>query len=77
MYLEDENILNCINDNLDILEHIHISAPYLDRLCVWKDEINYKMLFSEIKKVYNKMISIEMLNHNDLDIFRDILYLID
>lgn len=76
MYLENENILECINNNLDILGHIHISSPKLENLCLWKDKINYKQLFIEIKKIYDGYLSIEMINMDDLDILRDIYYLV-
>jgi len=76
MFLENENIYECIKNNLDILEHIHISAPNLNSLSIHKNEINYRELFREIKKIYNKTFSIEMLGQEDFDIFRDILFLI-
>ncbi len=76
MYLENENIIECITNNLDILAHIHISAPNLDSLGIWKDKINYKYLFNTIKKIYNETFSIEMLGQEDLEILRDVMYLV-
>lgn len=76
MYLENENILSCINNNLDILAHIHFSAPQLKCLSS-NSKINYKELFYKIKKTYNKMISIEMLNQTDFDIFKDIITILE
>lgn len=76
MYLENENILDCINNNLDILGHIHISAPKLENLYLWKDKINYREIIVEIKKVYHGYLSIEMINMDDYDILKDLYYLL-
>jgi sugar phosphate isomerase/epimerase len=72
MFLENENILECITNNLDILEHIHFSAPNLECL-LNNDKINYNKLFYGIKQIYNKIISIEMLKQDDINIYRDII----
>lgn len=70
MFLENENILNCITENLDILEHIHFSAPGLK--CLSDSELKYAVLFNTITKIYNKKISIEMLNQDDYDVIKTI-----
>lgn len=75
MFLEGENILEEIKNNLDILEHIHFSAPALKNL-LSNNEVNYNELYYKIKKIYNKTVSIEMLCQDELDIFRDLSYVL-
>ena len=75
MFLENENIMDCIEKNLDILEHIHFSAPYLKSLLT-NSELNYKDLFYDIKKIYDKMISIEMLGLDDMEVFKNVGYVL-
>jgi sugar phosphate isomerase/epimerase len=74
MYLEGEDSLQCITKNLDILEHIHLSAPELQCLLT-NNNVNYKELYYAIKKIYTKKISIEMLGQDDFMILRDIVNL--
>jgi len=74
MQLQNEDIINGIKTNLDILEHIHFSAPHLKLLST--GSLNYNELFNEITQIYNKKISIEMLNQNDDDIINDIYKLL-
>jgi sugar phosphate isomerase/epimerase len=75
MFLENENIMECITNNLDILEHIHFSAPELKSLLT-NDKLNYNELFYNIKQIYKKMISIEMLGQDDLVVFRNVGYVL-
>lgn len=75
MFLENENIMESIYNNLDILEHIHFSAPGLKSLLDNKD-LDYNKLFLDIKKIYGKMISIEMLGLDDLDVLRNVKYVL-
>lgn len=71
MFLENENILDCIKTNLDILKHIHFSAPGLKSL-ICNDHIKYNELYREIIKIYNGKIAIEMLNCDDREIISSI-----
>jgi len=62
MYLENENIIEILKKNIDIIYHIHISAPNLDNLFNF-DKINYKEIFELLWKLnYNKYMTIELLN---------------
>ncbi|QKF94572.1 xylose isomerase [Fadolivirus algeromassiliense] len=71
MMLENEDIIDSITNNLDILEHIHFSAPQLKCL-LDNNDINYNELFNKINKIYHKNIAIEMLNQNDYDVIRTV-----
>lgn len=53
-----------IVENLDLVNHIHISEPYLE-------QIEPRNLHKEIKQLnYDKFISIEMKNLNDIEIVK-------
>lgn len=71
MFLENENIFSSIVNNLDILEHIHFSAPGLKCL-LDNNNIKYNELFNKITKIYNKKIAIEMLNQDDYIVIKTI-----
>lgn len=63
----NENI-NLISKNINLINHVHISEPNLV-------PIKERSMYSEIanilrKKKYDKFISIEMKNNNDLDIVK-------
>jgi len=73
MQMEEENVLECIKNNLDILKHIHFSAPELKSLMT-NDKIKYNELYQQIIKIYDGKISIEMLNCNDYDVMRNVKY---
>lgn len=73
MYMENENIIECIKDNLDIIKHIHFSAPELKNLCNFS-EIDYNYLLKEIKRIYSGKVAIEMLNQDDYDVIKNIRY---
>ena len=73
MIMENENVLNSITNNLDILKHIHFSAPYLTELMQY-DGLNYNRLFHDIRKIYHGKIAIEMLNLNDYNVIKNIRY---
>lgn len=62
MELENEDVINIIRDNVDILQHIHLSAPYLYPLNTYS-KLNYAYIYNEILKInYSGYISIEMNN---------------
>jgi len=73
MALEHENIIEYIKHNLDILKHIHFSAPHLTQLSNFK-QINYNELLIEIIKIYSGKIGIEMLNCDDYDVIKNVRY---
>lgn len=73
MMLENENVIDCIIDKMDILEHIHFSAPELKCL-LENDRIKYGELYNKIVKIYNKKIAIEMLNQDDYDVIKTVRY---
>lgn len=53
--------LDVVNQNIDLVNHIHISEPYLA-------PIEKREIHTELKKLkYDKFISIEMGNKNNLD----------
>ena len=61
--------LNCISENIDLINHIHISEPNL----VFIQE---RKLHNQLAKIlkdnnYNKFVSIEMGNCNDIEIVKD------
>lgn len=73
MLMENENVMECIFANLDILKHIHFSAPGLKSL-IENKMINYNELLDGILKVYDGRVAIEMLNQDDYDVLRNIRY---
>jgi sugar phosphate isomerase/epimerase/nucleoside-diphosphate-sugar epimerase len=68
MYLENENILEQLIKNISYVKHIHFSVPKLKALCDF-NEINFSFLYNElIKCKYDGLISIEMINQDELSI---------
>lgn len=63
----NENIDELI-DNLELIHHIHISEPYLER--IEARDLHKELNELLISKNYNRYISIEMKNFNDLDIVK-------
>jgi dTDP-4-dehydrorhamnose reductase len=62
MFLENENIFDVINKNIDLIYHIHISAPHLSSLTEYK-EISYNQIFKLLKNLnYKHYITFEFLN---------------
>lgn len=66
--LENNEDLSVIRENLDLVNHIHISEPYLA-------VIEKRNLHSELAEIlkkggYKNYVSIEMKNHGDLEIVK-------
>lgn len=60
MALAGDDIAASIRQNIDILEHFHVSAPMLDRVHS-RDDMKYKQIANLLHEVgYDKVISIEM-----------------
>lgn len=60
MHMNGEDIENEISTNIDIIEHFHISEPFLKE--VHKPQVNHKLFADSLKKNhYSKWCSIEML----------------
>lgn len=72
MLLEDENVIESIHSNLDILYHIHFSAPNLQGLLEYK--FNYEKLLDLLNEKYTGKVAIEMLNLEDYDVIRNVRY---
>jgi sugar phosphate isomerase/epimerase len=70
MLLENENIIESIHNNLDILHHIHFSAPDLQGLSGC--QFDYGELLSLLREKYTGKVSIEMLNLEDYDVIRNV-----
>ena len=69
--LENNEDLACIEQNLDCINHIHISEPNLE-------SIKSRELHTELAHIlracnYSKYISIEMKNQKDLSLIKDII----
>ncbi|MGB4438671.1 MAG: sugar phosphate isomerase/epimerase, partial [Sedimentibacter sp.] len=63
----NENLDNIFKD-INIIHHIHISEPYLDRIVHRKLHKKLKDLLLE--KEYNRYVSIEMKNFEDINIVK-------
>lgn len=73
-FLYNEEKLNDIEENLQWINHIHISEPYLE--LIQEREIHQELINMLIKNNYNKYVSIEMKNLNSLEFVKNtILYL--
>ncbi len=69
MIYNDEK-MDIVDKNIDLVNHIHISEPYLNK-------IKENKLHFQLKKLnYDKFFSIEMKNLNDLKIVKEIIYYI-
>ena len=69
--LENNENLACIEQNIDCINHIHISEPNLE-------SIKSRELHTELAHIlrtcnYSKYISIEMKNQKDLSLIKDII----
>jgi sugar phosphate isomerase/epimerase len=73
-FLYNGEKLNDIEENLQWINHIHISEPYLE--LIQERGIHLELINMLIKNNYNKYISIEMKNLNSLEFVKNtILYL--
>jgi len=73
-FLYNGEKLNDIEENLQWINHIHISEPHLE--FIQKREIHQELINILIKNNYNKYVSIEMKNLNSLEFVKNtILYL--
>jgi len=63
--IQNNENLNKISDNLNLINHIHISEPYLAKIEIRKEHNKLCEILKE--KKYNKFISIEMKNLDDLE----------
>ena len=73
--IQNNENLNQIADNVAIINHIHISEPYLEPIVERK---MHTELFAILKEHnYSKFVSIEMKNSNDLSIVKNAIYYIN
>ena len=71
MNLEGESIMEAIECNFDVLEHIHFSVPHLQSLNTKGHQIKFKDILRFLKKLeYAYLINIEMLNQSSNEIDR-------
>lgn len=60
MYLADDNLTDAIINNVDILKHVHISAPQLETVNS-DSPVDYKSIIKALNKIsYDRYISVEM-----------------
>jgi hypothetical protein len=79
MILENENILQTLEDNIDIISHVHFSAPNLVALSRSSfSSLSYSRIFYHLQLLkYTHKITIEMLNISDLlDISNSIYHVV-
>jgi sugar phosphate isomerase/epimerase len=63
MFLEDELSIDTFLNNIDILKHVHFSAPHLVSLIDFKNDINFCFFYNFLKSInYKGRITLEMLN---------------
>ena len=66
--IENKEDISIVEDVINFVNHVHISEPYLVR--IKKRSIHIELL-KELKRLnYNKYVSIEMKNLNDIDIVK-------
>lgn len=63
--------LSILAENIDLINHIHISEPYLEK--IQKRDIHFKLVKILKENNYGKYVSVEMKNLNSLDIISEIL----
>lgn len=69
--VQNNEELNGIFENIDLVNHIHISEPNLANI---EKRESHKVLCENLKRLkYNRYISIEMKNIGDLDIVKDVI----
>lgn len=61
----NEEDINILVDNIKLINHIHISEPYLEKIV--KRDLHTKLVNILKDKKYSKFISIEMKNNNNLE----------
>jgi sugar phosphate isomerase/epimerase len=65
--MDDDNIENLLNYK-DIINHIHISSPFMNPLINYNIEL-YSDFIKLLKKInYNKIVSLEFLNNNENEV---------
>lgn len=72
-FIQNEESLNVCLDNLDVINHIHVSEPYLN--LIKKRTVHKKLLDKLKQKGYKKFISIEMKEQKLPDLLKIIDYL--
>lgn len=63
--IENSENLNIVEENISLVNHIHISEPFLEK--VKERVLHYKLKEILIKYNYDKFISIEMKNLNNIN----------
>lgn len=63
--LNNNESLEIVEQNLDLISHIHISEPYLER--IEEREIHQDLAKILSKNKYDKFVSIEMKNQNSIE----------
>ncbi|MDD5407047.1 MAG: FAD-dependent oxidoreductase [Sulfurovaceae bacterium] len=72
-FLENEDIYNKLVEyaKTEWVYHVHISAPNLVSIALFKD-VRYKYLYDTFSKVYKNKITLELSNQEDMEIKRSI-----
>lgn len=70
--IENKETLEAISDNISLVNHVHISEPYLN--LIKKRDIHKRLAYILLKKHYNKFISIEMKRTNTKKIIFSLKY---
>lgn len=69
--VQNNEELNGIFENIDLVNHIHISEPNLAKI---ENRESHKVLCENLERLkYNRYISIEMKNTGDLNIVKDVI----
>lgn len=69
--IENNDDINIIVDNLDLVNHIHISEPYLEKI-IKRDE--HRIFANKLKeKGYDKYISIEMKKADSIEDVKEVI----
>ncbi len=69
--INNEESLDILTENIHLINHIHISEPYLEK--IQKRDIHKQLARILKDNLYDKYVSIEMKNLNDLDRVKETL----
>lgn len=73
-FIHNKESLNLISDHLPLMNHIHISEPYLEKIEHRELHRELAILLRELE--YDRFVSIEMKNLNDIEMVKEtVLYL--
>lgn len=69
--LQNDEDISILQDNINLIHHIHISEPNLEK--IQKRELHKELMRLLKEKEYHNYVSIEMKNQNDIEAVKEVI----